>query len=121
MAPFGGGFPGEKSGAVGWGRDGNPAARGRHRRKSNSKPYNQWTWEGARCRGNLISPVAKSRVSSFFCTWQELLSAQDYLRKKDRVWHSFIEVSAHFQTGTTLSPTKCDSLTGMCPLEARSR
>lgn len=73
------------------------------------KPYNKWTWEGARCHGNLTPLLPKAGFSSFFCTWQRLLSSQDYLRKKDGVWHSFIEVSAHFQTVTTLSLTKCDS------------
>lgn len=68
-----------------------------------------------------VSPAAKSGFSSFFCIWQELLSPQCYLREKDRVRLSFIEVSARFLTVTTLSLTQCDGLLGEGLAEPRPR
>lgn len=61
VAPFCTGFPGEKPGRGRgcWG-DGNPAARLSTGGSLIQKPYNEWTWEGARCCGNLIPLLPKA-------------------------------------------------------------
>lgn len=70
------------------------------------KPYNEWTWEAARCCGNPIPLLPEAGGGGVWGGWflssePGRSSSPSISLKKDRVGCPFIKISAQFLTVTS--------------------